>query len=120
MTPTPNWNEIQFLSWDEFRRMAPSILTLEVTRIGDLLEHASIGREDYNALVRVRHAMKTFVECVQCAQKDSVQATCEPLLMQALLSMPAPGPAFDIDTNRTIDYIVDRLKYILQRIPLIY
>ena len=115
-----HWNEIQFLSWDEFRRMAPSILQLEVSRISDLLRSASLEIEDYNALVRVRHAIRSFIACVESAGKDTVQAACEPYLTQALLSVPAPDAGFDVETARTIEYIVDRLNYVIRRIPLIY
>ena len=117
---TKDWNEIQFLSWDEFSRMAPSILQLEVTRIGTLLRSGSLKMEDHNALVRVRHAIKQFIECAEKAQKETIQASCEPLLTQALLNVPAIDSRFDMATAQTIEYIVDRLKYVIHRIPLIY
>lgn len=100
--------------------MAPSILQLEVTRIGKVLAKPSLAIDDRNAFVRVRYAMTKFIECIVTAQKDTIQATCEPLLTNALLSMPEPKPDFDLETTQTIDYIVDRLHYVLHRIPLIY
>ena len=113
-------NEIQFLSWDEFRRMAPSILQLEVTRIGEVLSKISLDIEHRNGLVRARHAMKEFIECVEKERKQTIQSSCEPLLARALVNMPPPEAVADVETAHTIEYIVDRLQYVIHRIPLIY
>ena len=100
--------------------MAPSILQLEVSRIARLLHTVPLDLERHNALVRVRYAMNAFIECVESAEKETVREMCEPLLTQALMNVPEPDDSLDVETTRTIEYIVDRLTYVIHRIPLIY
>ena len=112
-------NEIQFLSWDEFRQMVPSILQLEVTRLGTLIDAA--GATDFrNALVKARFEVKRFIACVQDAEKETIQTTCAPHLQTALLNISLININRDEATTATLNYITDRLKYVNDRIPLIY
>lgn len=120
MEPEQRWNEIQFLSWDKFKGMTPSIVRLETTRITNLLRSGRLELKDHNALVSVRFALRQFIECLETAQKETFRETCGPLVDRALISMPASSSTFDVETARTLEYIVDRIKDIHQRIPLVY
>ena len=112
-------NEIQFLSWDEFRQMAPSILQLEVTRLGTLIDAA--GATDFrNALVKARFEVKRFIACVQDAEKETVEDGCAAHLQTALLNVSLVNANLDEKTTATLHYIIDRLKYVNDRIALIY
>lgn len=115
-----SWNEIQFLSWDKFRGMAPSIVQLEITRITKLMRSGALGLDDHNALVRVRFALNQFVETLPTARKETLEETCGPFVMQALMSMPAISADLDEETADTLKYIVERIKDLHQRIPLVY
>ncbi len=115
-----NWNEIQFLSWDKFKNMTPSIVQLEITRITKLLRTGKLELDDHNALVRVRFALKQFLECLETAKKETFQESCANYVTRALMSMPASSPTFDVETAKTLEYIVDRIKDVHQRISLIY
>ena len=119
MTDEQSWNEIQFLSWDKFKGMAPSIIQLEITRITMVMRSGHMDLDDHNALVRARFALKQFAECLETAQKETFQETCGPFVTQALMSMPATSSS-DVETAKTLKYIVDRIKDVHQRIPLIY
>ncbi len=113
-------NEIQFLSWTEFRQMAPSILQLEVTRLGTLID-ASAGTTDFrNALVKARFEVKQFIACVQQAEQETVEEACAPHLQAALLNVSLVNTNRDEETTATLNYLLDRLKYVHDRIPLIY
>ena len=112
-------NEIQFLSWEEFRQMTPSILQLEVTRLGTLIDAA--GATDYrNALVKARYEIKRFIACVRDAEKETVAEGCAPHLQTALLNVSLVNVNLDEKTTATLDYVMDRLKYVNDRIALIY
>ena len=113
-------NEIQFLSWEEFRQMVPSILGLEVTRLGTLIDAAGTATEFRNALVKARFEVKRFIACVQAAEKTTVQDTCALHLQTALLNVSLVNAKRDEATTATLDYIIDRLTYVNDRIALIY
>ncbi len=118
--PNPNWNEIQFLSWKEFQQMAPSILQLEVTRLGGLIRALQDDTEFHNRLVRARFALKEFIRCVETAQKDTVEQSCAGRLQTAIANISFQPEGLDGDTQETCRYILDRLNYVHHRIPLIY
>ncbi len=114
-----DWNELQFLSWNKFRQMAPSILQLEVTRLGTLID-ASGGAIDFrNALVKARFEVKQFIACLQQADKDNVEA-CAPPRQAALLNVSLVHTHRDEATAARLDYVINRLKYVNDRIALIY
>jgi hypothetical protein len=113
-------NELQFLDWDEFRQMAPTILQLEITRLGTLIDASRDDTDFRNALVRARYELKRFVDCVQEAGKATVEQACASHLQAALLAVSlAPAPS-DETTARTLAYVTDRLTYVNDRLPLIY
>ncbi len=113
-------NEIQFLRWQEFRQMAPSILQLEVTRLGTLIDASGEATNFRNALVKARFEVKGFIACVQQAEKETVEETCGPHLQAALLNVTLVNTNRDEKTTATLNYVIDRLKYVNDRIALIY
>ena len=113
-------NEIQFLSWDEFKQMAPSILQLEVTRLGTLIDAVGEATDFRNALVKARFEVKQFITCVHEAEKKAVENTCTPHLQVALLNISLVNTHRDEETTATLAYVIDRLTYVIDRIPLIY
>ncbi len=115
----PDWNELDFVDWDEFRRMAPSIIGLEIGRL-DPLVAASIGDLDlHNPLVRVRFELKSFVATLAEATPETIGSPCAEHLRAALLALPL-FPDIDDATAATLRYIANRLTYVYDRIPLIY
>ncbi len=113
-------NEIQFLSWTEFRQMAPSILQLEVTRLGTVID-ASRGATDFrNVLVKARFEVKQFIACVQQAEQETVEEACVPHLQAALLNVSLVNTNRDEETTAALHYVMDRLNYVNDRIALIY
>lgn len=115
-----DWNELEFISWKEFQQMAPAILQLEITRISRLLATQPFDADFHNALVAVRYQLKKFIEYLANVEKDGVETACAPHLNNALLNMPAPDTQPDPALHKTLDYIRDRINYVLQRIKRIY
>lgn len=115
-----NWNELQFLSRREFEQMAPSILQLEVTRLGKIMQ-TQIDRTDFhNSLVRARFSLQQFIEGVRKAKGQPLDDTCLTHLRNAIMSVSVPPPDMDEKTAATCGYVLDRLNYVYNRIGLIY
>lgn len=115
-----DWNELEFISWKEFQQMAPSILQLEITRISKLLQSFPSDTNFYNALVKVRFELKSFVECLEKTTQTQVESNCAAHLQNALICMPVAIQTIDPATRKILDYILDRIKYVNERIKLIY
>lgn len=113
-------NEIQFLSWKEFRQMAPSILRLEVTRLGGLIDATPPEALDVrNALVKARFEVQQFVACLENAEKAYAKA-CASHLQTALLNVSIVNTNPNAEEATTLNYIADRLGYVSDRLALIY
>ncbi len=115
-----DWNEIEFLSWDQFKQMAPSILQLEVTRLGKLLQGSTGNTDLHNGFVRARYALGRFIACIEHADKDTVEDACLEHLRAAIMSMSFQSDHMDDEMQETRRYVLVRLKYVYNRIALIY
>jgi len=118
--PKIDWNELQFLSWGEFKQMTPSILGLEVTRLGKVIQSFSEDTEFHNSLVRARYSLEQFIACLSHARKETVEDTCAGHLREAIMHASFQSEGLDEATRNTCRYILDRLNYVYKRIALIY
>lgn len=118
--PDRDWNELEFLSWEEFRQMAPSILQLEISRIGEIINRFPADTDFRNALVKSRFELKKFIECLAHSEKASLADNCATYLDTAIINLAIETAGLDGKTVQTRDYILDRLNYVYNRIPLIY
>lgn len=114
-----DWNELDFVDRIEFRRMAPTVVGLETARIERLIAASEVGGDYYNALVRVRYALRQFVDAVQNSGEHSPDFPGDRLESALIgLSLAVKG-AGERDTE-TLRYVAHRLTYIHNRIKLIY
>lgn len=113
----PGWNEVDFVPWRSFRRMAPSILNLEVTRLGSLIGRPG-SLEFRNALVKSRYELATFIGILQEEGPPEKLDTVH--LTSAIVNLPLGYPGIDSETARTLAYILDRLQYVHNRIRFVY
>ena len=113
-------NEIQYLSWKEFRRMAPSILRLEATRLGTLMDGAGDDLNFRNTLAQARFELKRFEAGLDEATPDTLEATCGPSLRAALMALALAVDGQSAATAETLRYVLNRLSYIHDRLALIY
>jgi hypothetical protein len=118
--PPADWNELAFVGWDEFRRMAPSILQLEITRLDALLSELGRGASAYNDLVRVRYCVRRFVACLEAAHKDTLRAACAAHLQAAIMGLSLPPAGVEEGARETWRYVLDRLRDVYRRLPLVY
>ena len=115
-----SWNELEFISWRQFQQMAPSIIRLEITRLGGLIEAAGLKNDVRNDLVRVRFELRKFiVEVEGCADGRLSKATRE-RLDAAIVNLPLDQAGEDEEFRTSLAYILDRLRSIQKRIDYIY
>lgn len=119
-----DWNELEYISWKEFKKMAPPIIKLEMNRIGKLISSFNPGSESYNAWIKARHELSQFVECLDNTAKPPLPDSCADHLSRAILNLSLSSQHEIADSNErtqsTLHYILDRLNYVLGRIGMIY
>lgn len=118
--PRSDWNELEFLSWKEFKQMGPSIVQLEISRIGSLLPQLLDDSVTYNALVKTRYELKQFIQCLDQTSQPPLQESCIIHLQAAIIGISFKNRDAQDPLTKTLEYIVDRLNAVYRRIPLIY
>lgn len=113
-------NEIQYLSWDKFRRMAPAIIRLERRRVEGLLTELGGTPDLHNTLVRVRYELKQFGEQLGRGDRQSLESECGSHLRKAILLLSTIDRRVDDETLEILDYVGDRLNYVHDRMVLLY
>ncbi len=116
----PQWNELEFVSWKEFMQMAPSIIQLEISRIGSVINAPATNLDIRNVLVRARFELREFQECLQLADGPPLGDPCVAHLRTSILSLSIRNQIRDKETTITLDYVFDRLISMLERIDLIF
>ena len=115
---TPGWNELGFVPVQSFRRMAPSILNLEVSRLGDLIA-GTADMEFRNALVKSRYELQAFVDDLAAAAAGTTDLDPRHL-RAAIVNLPLGYPEVSSAEEETLAYILDRLEYVHNRIRFVY
>ncbi len=115
-----DWNELEFLSWIEFKKMAPTIIRLEISRIEKIINLQETNSDFYNALIKSKFELNKFIECLEKAEQTAFDKRCIPHLQTAIVNLSLESSNLNKNIAETIDYTVDRLKYIYDRAGLIY
>ena len=115
-----HWNELEFLSWKEFKQMAPSIVQLEISRIGDMIDAPATHIDYRNALVRARFELRNFQECLRQADGPPLSDSCVAHLRTAIIGLSMQNQIQDEHEATTLNYICDKLNSVLKRIDLIF
>lgn len=118
--PNLGWNELQFLSWSEFRHMAPSIVQLEITRLGGMIGRFSEDPDFHNALVWARFELNQFVAGLRQSEREPPDVALAAHLRVAIINIAAMPEHLDVQTKETCKYVLDRLNYLHARIFLTY
>ena len=116
----PHWNELEFLSWKEFKQMAPCIIQLEISRIGDIIDAPATHIDYRNVLVRVRFELRNFQECLRQADGPPLRDSCVAHLWTAILGLSIQNQIQDENAATILKYICDKLNSVLNRIDLIF
>ncbi len=100
--------------------MAPSILQLEVTRLGRMLRDYDLELEVHNAFVKGRYELKKFVEELPGIEdKKIARESIEPL-GNAIMAVSIEHESIQGDVAEIQAYILDRLNDVYDRIQLVY
>lgn len=111
-------NELEYISWKEFKKMAPPVVKLEINRIGKLIDSSPSGSDVYNSFVKTRYELNQFVETLEQINSPPLPESCTEHLRKAILILTQED--IDESTSKTIDYILDRLNHIYNRVGMIY
>ena len=111
-------NELEYISWKEFKKMAPSIIKLEINRIGKLINTLAPKSDIHNDLIKVRYELNQFIECLDQTISLPLSDSCTGHLSKAILNLSPL--AVEKDNLKTINNIVNRLNYVHNRIGMIY
>ena len=115
-----DWNEIEYISWREFKEMAPAILQLEIGHITKVLPACKDDIEVYNALVSARYAARQFAACLQKTEAAPLEDACLAHLNTAILKLTAAAAGCAGKERQTIHYIAEHLQAIATRGRLAY
>lgn len=113
-------NELQFVGGEKFRRMVPSIIRLEISRLEGLMEQIRDASDLRNAIVKARFELTEFAACLREAETDDVEETCAPHLETALLTVSMLSSQQDDEISDTLAYVADRLEHVHERMKMIY
>lgn len=111
-------NELEYISWKEFKKMAPSIIRLETNRISKLISTFPPESDIHNVLIKVRYELNQFIECLDQTVSPPLADSCTEHLSKAILNLTHED--IDESTSKTIHYILDRLNHVYNRIGMIY
>lgn len=114
------WNEIQFLEVDELRRMAPSIVGLELKRLDGVCARTEPGSDFYNTLVAARFELRQFLETLSETDKRKLVVDSARHLEAALVCLGLCRKDAEADDLGVVEYAADRMKHILERMKLLY
>lgn len=109
-----DWNELDFVGWKEFRRMAPAIARMETGRLERVMGDVEPGSDAWNALVRARFGIQAFADGLEEADRASLASRADDL-QRALLAVSLLAEDFE-----PLRYVMYRLRYVYDRLKLIY
>ena len=118
--PKPQWNELEFTSWKEFEQMAPSIIQLEISRIGNVINAPATDIDFRNMLVKARFELRKFQESLQQADRPPLKDSCVAHLRTAIICLSIEDQIQHEETATTLKYVCDRLNSVLKRTDLIF
>lgn len=104
-------NEVQYIPVEQFRQMVPPILGLEVRRLSRWIATQDPDSDLRNQVVKIRYELSRFIACME---ESNDLSSCEPFLDAALLN------AAMLSDRSEMEYVIDRLRYVRDRIPYTY
>ena len=114
------WNELEFVSWRQFHTMAPSILRLEISRLGDLIRRSGANLDLRNALVRSRYQLLSFLVEIDKCDDGQLSSEAKERLEAAIVNLPLDLAESESEFHSSLRYILDRLRTVQKRIDFIY
>ena len=115
-----NWNELEFLSLKEFKRMIPSIIKLETTRIDKIIFLLEDNIEYRNYFVKAKYELNQFLEKLERAEEIPLGDSCKLHLENSILILSSEQKYLADNIEKLRKYVLNRLYSIYDRIDFIY
>ena len=114
-----DWNELEFTNIADFKRMAPSIIQLEISRIGKIIDSRNSMDLAYNLLIKARFDLKEFRNDLETVIKNKMNENNLFKLYSALFHI-AGAAENDPEIKSKTDYIIDRLNDLIYKCKMLY
>jgi len=115
-----DWNELEFTNINDFKRMAPSIIQLEISRLSKIIDSFEASSSTHNLLVKTRYDLNEFQKVVETFKEDKIDDHHLAKLYSALFSIATAAENSDKTIKIKMDYIIDRLNDLLNKCKMIY
>lgn len=120
MTYKPGWNELEFTNWKDFKRMAPSIVQLEITRISGIISSLETTDSIHNHLVKARFDLKIFLENLEKQTKRKLSESDISPLQSAIICISNIQIKQNEKIHFKMTYILNRLNDLLDKCKMVY
>lgn len=107
------WNEVHFVGIVDFAHNAPSVLNLEIARLDDALLRVKFGSLDYNEIISVRYHLTTLVKQIKILTSTGIPDGLFELMEVVILNLSVASVSISSDVSKELDYVANRLDYIL-------
>ena len=114
-----DWNELEFTNIADFKRMAPSIIQLEISRLGKMITSRETMDLTYNLLVKARFDLKEFKKDLETFTDSTMDDNKLSGLFSALFHI-AGAAENDPEIKAKTDYVIDRLNDLINKCKMLY
>jgi len=115
-----DWNELEFTNWNDFRRMAPAIIQLEISRLGKIISSLKATNNTHNLLVKARFDLTQFQNHIKESDEGKIIESQMEKLYSALMCVSRAYEDSDENLKSKITYINDRLTDLINKSQMLY
>jgi hypothetical protein len=115
-----DWNELEFTNWKDFKRMAPSIIQLEISRLGKIINSLSTPDDMHNLLVKARFDLIGFRETISHSQNRKITESELSKLFSALVFISSASERCTDKLKGKMEYISNRLNDLIAKCQMLY
>ena len=115
-----DWNELEFTNFNDFKRMAPSIIQLEITRLGKIIYSLETTNSAYNLLIKARYDLSQFQNDIDTINEQKIEESTLVRLYSALFCIASAAEKSDKSIKSKADYVINRLNDLLNKCKMLY
>lgn len=115
-----DWNELEFTNIADFKRMAPAIIQLEISRISKITDSLEAPEQVHNSLVKARYKLLNFKETFNNIKFEKINQDSMKELFSALYIISSAADFSNGELKSKIIYIIDRLNDFINKCHMLY
>ena len=115
-----DWNELEFTNIRDFKRMAPPIIKLEISRISKIIDSLEASENVHNLLVKARYELVSFEEVLKKIDGRKINQNSLKELFSALYYISSSAKSSGGKIKSDINYITDRLNDFINKCQMLY